>query len=104
MAGVQLDQNSDARKLHQSCVAQGLVECYRLPHHLSGKSDDAVLQFAKSSGRVLLTYDRTIVIEFWQSVLGVCPGIVILSEDDHKPFKKQMTVKSAMKILAVFKG
>jgi hypothetical protein len=103
MAGVQLDKNSDAKKLFLSCNAQGLVTCFRLPRSLRDEGDDKVLAHAISRDRVLLTYDRTIITEFWQVVAGGCPGVVILAQDDHGPFTRQMTYPAAVKILANFK-
>jgi hypothetical protein len=103
MADIQLDKNSNAKKLARDCNEQGLVRCHRLPVALSDEDDDVILRHAKSSGRILLTYDRSIITDFWHVVIDGCPGVVILAQDDDGKFVKFMTYRAATRILAEFK-
>ncbi len=104
MLGVQLDHNSDAKKLFKSCNAQGLVECFRLPHSLRVQQDDSILKYAIENHRLLLTYDRPIIDEWWQAIAGGSNGVVVIALDGNDPYTKTMTYAAASRIIAAFKA
>ena len=60
MITYQVDQNTNSKRLVESCKKQGLVDVRRFPQRLSDKDDPDVLAEAFSSDRTLLTMDREI--------------------------------------------
>lgn len=103
MKQVQVDKNSFARKLVDSCNTQNLVRCCRLPRNLNDADDSEIIAFAKSKDRLLLTYDRPIAYQNAELLSSGGPGILIIEYPDSDSQVRKMAVKTAMQMLKKFK-
>jgi hypothetical protein len=101
MIAYQMDQCANWRSLADACYAQGQSEVHRLPKRLADAEDPDVLSAAMSSGRTLLTVDRTIHYDHLAYIPNEHPGILILASSLPQ---RTMTEKIGTRILARFKA
>ncbi|HUY35558.1 MAG TPA: hypothetical protein VMV69_22635 [Pirellulales bacterium] len=101
MKAVQLDKNTNDRRLAQRCNQEGLVSCFRLPRRLAEADDDALLASCIETGRLLLTFDRRIAEDHTTALAAGFPGVMILALEDTA--RHTITTKSAATLLATFK-
>ncbi len=80
MITYQLDENTNSRKLAESCKEQGFVDVWRLPPELKGAKDPDVLEYVLPSGRTLLTNDRQIHLDHLAHIPSTHSGILIVAK------------------------
>ncbi|HUY35142.1 MAG TPA: hypothetical protein VMV69_20525 [Pirellulales bacterium] len=103
MAGYQLDECMDYKRLALACQRQGLTTVYRFPRSLKtriGTKDPEVVERLLPKGRALLTSDRTFADDNAGVIDEGHPGIVIVANFAKKPLRS----KDVERTLATFKG
>ncbi len=101
MKAVQLDKNTNDRRLAERCNQEGLASCVRLPRRLSEADDNVLLAFCIQTQRLLLTFDRKIAVDHVGALVAGFPGILILALEDNA--RHTITTRSAVGLLGAFK-
>ncbi len=102
MAGYQLDECMDYKRLALACQRQGLTSVYRFPRSLKtriGTKDREVVARLLPKGSALLTTDRTFADDNAEFIDERHPGIVIVANFAKKPLRS----KDVERTLAAFK-
>jgi predicted nuclease of predicted toxin-antitoxin system len=102
MKCVQLDKNTNDKRLAKKCNEQGAVKCCRLPWGLRHATDETIATFAQASDRLIVTLDRTFAERLSGELPHDCPGILILAQADDAV--ETITTQRAGVILSQFKA
>lgn len=101
MITYQLDENTNSKKLVESCRKQGLVDVLRWPKRLRGTKDPVGLRDVLHAGRTLLTTDRQIHFEHFLHIPNRHAGILIVAKIS---MPTTIRVADVMRILSDFKS
>lgn len=102
MTNFQLDECSSSKALRADCNKQGLcsVRGYKKEHR--GIPDVEMLRIYTAKDAVLLTFDKSMLVDHERDIPSKNPGIIVIAHSASNP--RTITEKSAREIINNFKA